>query len=59
MNQLKLVLKVYDADGNTIPALSVDPATPQHLTSVLPFLSDGMRMEIGVESVTLHPVATN
>lgn len=51
MRQLKLVLKVYDENGDLVPHLSVDPASPMMLEHVLTFMKAGMSLSVAVEYV--------
>lgn len=46
----KLVLTFYEKDGEVVPQLSKDPASPNDVISALNFLDEGQ--EIRIASVT-------
>jgi len=51
MPQLKIVTTFYDENGEVVPQLSKDPASPDFVMSALPFLSNGCELCIVVREV--------
>lgn len=46
MNNSKLVLTFYDKEGEVVPTLTKDPATPNDIMAALQFLEVGCEISV-------------